>query len=197
MPDKGHILSGWKEIATYLGRGVRTVQRWETMHRLPVHRPAETDKAAVVAFAGELDNWIRQSSLQGHPYVRPTIIILDIPSEETLSNRKLAAEIAKFNVLTAFTSAEMLATADRFDADVFVIDLTIVDAGLPEICQQLKARFPRKPIIAIGTDPQEACKADRFVEVGHPNRLVSTLIELVGEPQVVPTHDVTPEPALR
>ena len=31
-------LDSWKEIATYLGRGVRTVQRWEREEGLPVHR---------------------------------------------------------------------------------------------------------------------------------------------------------------
>jgi hypothetical protein len=31
-------LDSWKEIASYLGRGVRTVQRWECEEGLPVHR---------------------------------------------------------------------------------------------------------------------------------------------------------------
>ena len=40
-----HILNSWKEIANYLGRGVRTVQRWERDLRLPVHRPKGKDRA--------------------------------------------------------------------------------------------------------------------------------------------------------
>jgi len=35
----GMILSGWKEIASYLHCGVRTVQRWE-VDGLPIYRPA-------------------------------------------------------------------------------------------------------------------------------------------------------------
>src|ERR1041385_1511743 len=31
-------LDSWKAIAAYLGRGVRTVQRWEREEGLPVHR---------------------------------------------------------------------------------------------------------------------------------------------------------------
>jgi DNA-binding transcriptional regulator YiaG len=31
-------LDSWKEIAAYLKRGARTVQRWEREERLPVHR---------------------------------------------------------------------------------------------------------------------------------------------------------------
>src|ERR1700720_4403293 len=36
LPDKK--LVSWKEIAVYLGREVRTVQRWENTEGLPVHR---------------------------------------------------------------------------------------------------------------------------------------------------------------
>src|SRR5258707_584518 len=32
------MLDSWKAIATYLGREVRTVQRWESREHLPVHR---------------------------------------------------------------------------------------------------------------------------------------------------------------
>jgi hypothetical protein len=31
------FLGSWKEIAAYLGRDVRTVQRWEKKEGLPVH----------------------------------------------------------------------------------------------------------------------------------------------------------------
>src|SRR4051812_33630088 len=33
-----NTLQSWKEIAAYLKRGVRTVQRWERSHGLPVRR---------------------------------------------------------------------------------------------------------------------------------------------------------------
>src|SRR5437763_12934783 len=52
------ILNSWKEIAAYLGRGVRTVQRWEAQLGLPVHRPAGKDHSAVVAFSSELEQWL-------------------------------------------------------------------------------------------------------------------------------------------
>src|SRR5947209_6833678 len=112
MPER-KILSTWKEIATYVNRGVRTVQRWEAEFSLPVHRTGE-DRGSVFAFADELDGWLQRATLRARPYVRPTIIVLDQPLPNAISNRKLTLEIAKFNVLTAFTSAEMLATAERF-----------------------------------------------------------------------------------
>ena len=52
------VLSGWKEIANYLGRGVRTVQRYERELGLPIHRPAGKSLSAVVAIRTELDEWL-------------------------------------------------------------------------------------------------------------------------------------------
>lgn len=50
------VLTGWKEISTYLRSGVRTVQRWETIG-LPVHRIGVGTIRPVIAFAEELDAW--------------------------------------------------------------------------------------------------------------------------------------------
>lgn len=51
------LLNGWKEIAVYLNRGVRTVQRWEEFG-LPVRRPAGRSRAAVIATTEDVDRWI-------------------------------------------------------------------------------------------------------------------------------------------
>lgn len=53
----------WKEIALYMGRGVRTVQRWEA-YGLPVHRPAGRERSAVFAIEHELDAWMQQTQTQ-------------------------------------------------------------------------------------------------------------------------------------
>ena len=53
-----NILNGWKEVASYLGRGVRTVQRWEELG-LPVRRPKGADRSAVIAIPEEIDAWLR------------------------------------------------------------------------------------------------------------------------------------------
>jgi len=54
-------LDSWKEIAAYLKRGVRTVQRWERVAGLPVRRVPST-RGAVYAFSAELDQWWRIQS---------------------------------------------------------------------------------------------------------------------------------------
>ncbi len=51
-------LNSWKEIAAYLGKGVRTVQRWETQMGLPVRRLGREGGEIVYALKSEIDAWI-------------------------------------------------------------------------------------------------------------------------------------------
>lgn len=55
-PDR--VLTSWKEIAAYLGKGVRTVQRWEKDFGLPIRRPSHSDKSAILARTRDLDIWV-------------------------------------------------------------------------------------------------------------------------------------------
>lgn len=62
--DCNEILNGWKEIANYMGKGVRTVQRYEMQLGLPVHRPAGKAKGSVLTTRAELDAWIAASPIR-------------------------------------------------------------------------------------------------------------------------------------
>lgn len=53
-------LDSWKEIATYLKRDVRTVQRWEELQGLPVHRHSNRKTGSVYAFENEIDSWLKK-----------------------------------------------------------------------------------------------------------------------------------------
>src|SRR5688572_2510516 len=50
-------LDSWKEIAAYLRRDVRTVQRWEKNEGLPVHRHRHQSLGSVYAHRQELAEW--------------------------------------------------------------------------------------------------------------------------------------------
>src|SRR5260370_336054 len=63
----GKKLDSWGEIASYLGREVRTVQRWERTEGLPVHRHEHKKKSTVYAYAGELDAWIKKRQPKDDP----------------------------------------------------------------------------------------------------------------------------------
>jgi Tol biopolymer transport system component len=51
-------LDSWKDIAVYLGRGVRTVQCWEADEHLPVHRLKHKANYTVYAWTDEMDAWL-------------------------------------------------------------------------------------------------------------------------------------------
>jgi TolB-like protein/Flp pilus assembly protein TadD len=53
----GRRLDSWKEIAAYLGRSEKTVQRWEEKEDLPVHRLVHEKRGSVYAYTSELDVW--------------------------------------------------------------------------------------------------------------------------------------------
>ncbi|SPF42315.1 hypothetical protein SBA1_440013 [Candidatus Sulfotelmatobacter kueseliae] len=54
-------LDSWKEIAAYLKKEVRTVQRWEKSSGLPVRRLAHGKQGTVFAYKSELDAWWQES----------------------------------------------------------------------------------------------------------------------------------------
>jgi len=79
MVRSGERLDSWKEIAAYLERGARTVQRWEREEGLPVHRLQHGTLGSVYAYRAELDRWWAQRSgerpSQG-PAAEPSVAVL-------------------------------------------------------------------------------------------------------------------------
>lgn len=57
-------LESWKDIAVYLKRDVRTVQRWEKSIGLPVHRIQDSKSGSVYAHTSEIDGWRRERALK-------------------------------------------------------------------------------------------------------------------------------------
>jgi hypothetical protein len=52
------VLNSWKEVSNYIGRGVRTVQRWEKDFGLPVRRPSGHLRGSVIALKADIDTWL-------------------------------------------------------------------------------------------------------------------------------------------
>src|SRR5579859_6980612 len=49
------VISGWKAIATYTGKAIRTVQDWEKDSGLPIYR----EPGGVWAYADDLDRFLQ------------------------------------------------------------------------------------------------------------------------------------------
>jgi CheY-like chemotaxis protein len=186
--EKRKILNSWKEIAAYIGRGVRTVQRYELQSGFPVHRIAEGDRSSVVGFSDEIDEWLSRRPFKERAYVRPTVVVIDRPVVGTLSARKLVLEIALFNVLTAYSAEEAYATAERFSVDAFVFDYLPESEESRELCESLKERNPRKPIFAVV--PPDVLKnvpppcVDYLVSNISPEELLTIALQVLGQPRL-------------
>ena len=59
-PGKERRLESWGEIASYLRREIRTVQRWEDKLGLPIHRLPVGKISSVYAYPSELDRWYHE-----------------------------------------------------------------------------------------------------------------------------------------
>lgn len=100
------LLNSWKDIAAYLGRGVRTVQRWEAELNLPVRRPYLRKRSTVCALKSELDEWLRNtgrttngnagSSAEG---VATTAILKTNRQQMRMLSTRLRAQMQRTRVL--------------------------------------------------------------------------------------------------
>ncbi len=60
--DSNDFLYSWKEMASFLKCGVRTVQRWEKSEGLPVHRHRHWKRGTVYALKSEVQAWLASRS---------------------------------------------------------------------------------------------------------------------------------------
>lgn len=74
------VLQSWKQIAKYVGRTERTVQRWEQQFGFPVHRPSGKSRSSVMALAQEIEEWTRD---------KPSLV--EIRSSERLNREMFMA----------------------------------------------------------------------------------------------------------
>jgi hypothetical protein len=93
------VLQSWKEIAAYVGRGVRTVQRWEAFG-LPVRRPSGRNRSAVLALKDEVDQWLRTCARHELPGAieRRSGFVLERRSGKERRSRTRAAGSSELNV---------------------------------------------------------------------------------------------------
>ncbi|MCB1020222.1 MAG: PD40 domain-containing protein [Bryobacterales bacterium] len=102
-------LDSWKEIAAYLNKGVRTVQRWEQSEGLPVRRLSADRRGMVFAYRSEIDAWwaSRGASLAETNGTEPDQEAVEASEEDSLAPR--VADRGGWRVMLA--SAAILAGA--------------------------------------------------------------------------------------
>ena len=86
------VLTSWKEIARYVGRGIRTVQRWEQELGFPVRR---TKQGSLLAVPGEIDSWVKLQQLTDGRLDLASLRVLRTEIRELRSeNRELLRQLA-------------------------------------------------------------------------------------------------------
>lgn len=120
---KSATLNSWKDIATYLDRGVRTVQRWESGFGLPVHRIGKGKRSPVFAFTADLDFWLqtRRASLPPDIKTMPPAGIIPLDHRTRTStalhrSQELAARLQELTWEHRRQADKLAATALRLYA---------------------------------------------------------------------------------
>jgi hypothetical protein len=118
--SKNELLNSWKEIARYLGRGIRTVQRWERELGLPIRRPRGKKRSAVIALPVELDAWATKPAnreLDGAPGSSKPAMIPQPLRERILTSQGLRAKNRRLMRDVSVTLLSLLADLKRITDD--------------------------------------------------------------------------------
>jgi CheY-like chemotaxis protein/predicted DNA-binding transcriptional regulator AlpA len=197
MYDK-EFLNSWKEVAQYVGRSERTIQRWEREFGFPVHRPAGKLRSSVIAVATEIDEWIinspgSRSKLRLYPATVPgkgphsarssnAPLVLCIEEDGPgLRFRKAFLETAGYRVLAATDLREAVTLFERNVVDLVILGCRACELDGEVLARMLKRRNPRVPIVmCAGTEelPQKVRQlADRVVASAQGAEVLLTAVQ--------------------
>ncbi len=118
-------LDSWKEIAVYLRRGARTLQRWEREQGLPIHRLRHDQGSTVFAYKSELDAWMArqatlcQSSESADLEIGPSIAVLPFADISREKDQEYFCEGMAEEIINALSRIKGLRVASRTSAFQF------------------------------------------------------------------------------
>lgn len=196
------LLNSWKEIADYMGRSERTVQRWEREFGLPIRRPAGRARSAVIALPSEILAWslstpkrsaemspVQQTArpqaerlLKQLPDAQPTLLYID-EHAEALALRKALLEAVGYRVLTASNCRSGLRVFEKNRVDLVVLGYSMPDFGDEAVARLQRETKPRVPILLLSGSAKRISTpvlqlVDRLVQKGQP---VATLLTAISE----------------
>jgi TolB-like protein len=109
-------LDSWKDIADYLCRDVRTVQRWERDRSLPVHRLPGGRKPRIYALRSELDLWLKGNPADPVPSTPSVAVLPFVNLSESRENEYFSDGLADeiINALTRIPGLRVTARTSSF-----------------------------------------------------------------------------------
>jgi|1185.fasta_scaffold197781_1 CheY-like chemotaxis protein len=200
-------LNSWKEIAAYMGRSVRSVQRMEVSLGLPVRRIAGHPRSSVMAFSEELDEWLKSfpaqrtvsfdemmtgSELSADAGNAEIVVVDDQKLNSYAINRILSTN--GYKVFTADSGREALELITS-RTQLILLDVNLPDIHGFEVLRRLRCNINTAQIPVICTsatyEPEGAAPlalqlgAKRFLK--HPVH-PRTLTQVVAEVLTTATH---------
>jgi tetratricopeptide (TPR) repeat protein len=128
-------LDSWKAIASYTGRTVRTVIRWEKQKGLPVHRIPGGRRQAVFAYCQEIDEWLNNGRVpvEGEEEVpaagaNPGDSAFRISTASSAEKARAAALVAQANTLWSSLAPQNLCMLAKIFREVVDLDPSNADA---------------------------------------------------------------------
>jgi len=114
--QKTGLLNTWKEIAAYLGRGVRTVQRWEAVG-LPVRRLRSSRHAPVVADVRDIDNWLESAQAHGFTIRQSSehLLLRGGLNASVQQAKLLRSELVLLRAARRTSQAKLISTIERLE----------------------------------------------------------------------------------
>ena len=170
----GERLESWKEIAAYLRRDVRTVQRWEQTDRLPVHRHKRAHRPIPYAYRAELDTWWTSRSESGPPEESRDALTGAPPARR----RHFAAAMAALIVIGVAAGAIWMIRSQRSDGSTAAGRAGVGSAADP---------VPQKSIAVLPfLDLTEGMEKEEFAD-GMTEELIDRLNKIPGLRVPAPT----------
>jgi CheY-like chemotaxis protein len=160
--ENAQVLNSWKEIAAYLGKSVRTVQRMEVELGLPIRRPKGHARTSVVAIPAELDEWLKSftpgrgngfsSSVRRGTMVRADSARVLVVEDQEITLYAITRQLRAlgYEVAVAQSGREALELASSF-ADVILLDLNLPEIHGLEVLRRLRTSLSTSHIPVICT----------------------------------------------
>ena len=116
---------------------------------------------------------------------RPCFLVVDHEHFGNISTRKLVLEAAKFNVITAYSANEAIATLTRFPS----VDGIVTDAELPGmLCTDLIKAFkliaPKAPVILVRRPMFQYCEGADYQLDSFDPRVLLEMLERICPNQI-------------
>jgi CheY-like chemotaxis protein len=192
------LLNSWKEIADYVGRSERTVQRWEKYFGFPVRRPAGKRRSAVIALPSEIETWSqtapgidaerqpelvpKQGAQSGKTANEPITLLCIDNHPEGLAVRKILLEAMGYRVFTARDGKAGMQVFENNPVDLVILDYAVPDLQGDLMTHLIHKQYGRVPILMLSAEvrhlPERILKLiDGLVEKGQPS---GALLSAVG-----------------